>query len=123
MNRLLIVAILLTSTATLFAQGQQPDMAKLKADAQKVVSIIKADKAKAQAYCQINKLAEQIGKTDQEKDSKKAEALSRQIFELEIKLGPEYIALANNLKDVDPNSPQAKEIDTILATLDDSCED
>jgi hypothetical protein len=122
MNRLLIVAILLTSTATLFAQGQQPDMAKLKADAQKVVSIIKADKAKAQAYCQINKLAEQIGKTDQEKDSKKVEALSRQVFELEIKMGPEYIALANNLKDVDPNSPQGKEIDSILEPLDDSCD-
>jgi hypothetical protein len=108
MNRLLIVAILLTSTATLFAQGQQPDMAKLKADAQKVVSIIKADKAKAQAYCQIDKLAEQIGKTDQEKDSKKAEALSRQVFELEIKLGPDYITLVSGLKDIDPNSTSAR---------------
>jgi hypothetical protein len=33
----------------LFAQNQQPDMAKLKADAQKVVSNIGGDKAKSQA--------------------------------------------------------------------------
>lgn len=121
MNRLLIVAILAISTMPLYAQGQ-PDSAKLKADAQRVVSMIKGDKAKTEAYCQINKLAEQIGKTDQEKDSKKVEALSRQVFELEIKMGPEYIALANNLKDVDPNSPQGKEIDSILEPLDDSCD-
>jgi hypothetical protein len=40
----LIVAVLLIGVAPLFAQAQQPDMAKLKADAQKVVSIIKGDK-------------------------------------------------------------------------------
>ena len=110
-------------TAPLYAQGQQPDAAKLKEDAQKVVGIIKGDKAKTEAYCQINKLTEQIGEADQEKASKKAEALSRQIFELEIKMGPEYIALANGLKDIDPNSPQGQEINSILAPLDDSCED
>jgi hypothetical protein len=32
-NRLLIVAILIISTAPLFAQAQRPDTAKLKADA------------------------------------------------------------------------------------------
>jgi hypothetical protein len=123
MNRLLTVAILIISTAPLVAQGQQPDAAKLKADAQKVVSIISGDKAKAQAYCQINRLAEQIGEAEEDKDSKKAEALSRQIFDLEVKLGPNYITLANSLKEIDPNSPQAQEINSILAPLDDSCED
>ena len=72
MNRLLVVGILAISTAPLFAQSQA-DSAKLKADAQKVVSIIKGNKDKTQAYCQINKLAEQIGEAEQEKDSKKAE--------------------------------------------------
>jgi hypothetical protein len=122
MNRLLIVGILIISTTPLSAQIQQPDPAKVKADAQKVVSIIKGNKDKTQAYCQINELAEQIGGA-QEKDSKKAEALSRQIFELEVKLGPEYISLVSSLKDLDPNSQQAKEIDSILAPLDDSCPD
>jgi hypothetical protein len=123
LNALLVVAILVIPTVPLYAQGQEPNVAKLKADAQKVVSIIKGDKAKTRAYCQINELAEQIGEAQQEKDSKKAEELSRQVMELEIKLGPDYLTLANGLKDVDPNSPQAKEIDSILAALDDSCED
>jgi hypothetical protein len=50
--------ILVISAMPPYAQGQQPDAAKLKADAQKVVSIIKADKAKTQAYCQINDLGD-----------------------------------------------------------------
>ena len=122
MKRLLIVGILIISTARVYAQGAQPDLAKLKAEAQKVVSIISGDKAKTQAYCGINDLSEQIGETDQEKDSKKAEALSQQLLELQTKLGPEYLALVNSLMDVDPNSPQAQEIDSILAALDNSCE-
>ena len=121
MNRALSIGILIVSIVPPLAQAQQPDAAKLKADAQKVVSIIKGNKDKTQAYCQINELAEQIGQTDREKDRKKAEALSRQVFELEIKLGPEYLSLVNGLKDVDPNSPEGQEIDSILAPLDDSC--
>jgi hypothetical protein len=52
MNPLRIVAILAISTMPLFAQGQ-PDSAKLKADAQKVASPIRGDKAKAQTHCQF----------------------------------------------------------------------
>jgi len=37
----------------------------------KVVSIIKDNKDKSQAYCQVTKLAAQIGVAEQEKDSKK----------------------------------------------------
>jgi hypothetical protein len=90
LNRLLIVATLVVSTVPLYAQAQQPDTAKLKTDAQKVVSIISGDKAKTQAYCQIAHLGEQINR---EKDSKKAEALFQKMSELEKRLGPEYLAL------------------------------
>jgi peptidoglycan hydrolase CwlO-like protein len=123
MNRLLIVAILMLLTAPLYAQGQQPDMAKLKADAQKVVSIISSDKGKTQTYCQISDLNGQIGEANEEQNSKKAGALSRKVNELEKKLGPEYAALANSLKDVDPNSPEGAEISSILEPLDDTCPD
>ena len=119
-NGLLIVAILLISTAPLFAQAE-PDPAKLKADAQKVVSIIEGNKDKTQAYCRIDELAGQIGEADQEKDNKKAEALSRQLFELEVKLGTEYISLMSGLKNLDANSQQANEIESIFAPLDNSC--
>ena len=97
-------------------------MAKLKADAQKVVSIISGDKAKTQAYCEINDLGGQIGEANEDQDNKKAEALSRKVSELEKKLGPEYVALVG-LKDVDPNSPEGAEISSILEPLDDSCPD
>ncbi|MGA8698865.1 MAG: hypothetical protein WB689_34545 [Xanthobacteraceae bacterium] len=123
MNRLLVVAILIISRAPLYALGEQPNIAKLKADAQKVVSIISGDKAKTQTYCQINNLGEQIGEANEEQDNKKAEALSQKVIELEKNLGPEYVALVNGLKDVDPNSPEGAEISSILETLDDSCPD
>ena len=123
MRTVLIVAILIISRAPLYAQGEQPNIAKLKADAQKVVSIISGDKAKTQTYCQINNLGEQIGEANEEQDNKKAEALSQKVIELEKNLGPEYVALVNGLKDVDPNSPEGAEISSILETLDDSCPD
>ena len=117
-NRLLIVGILVISTMPLFALAARPDLAKLRAEAQNVVSIIKGDKAKTDVYCQINDLGEQIDGADQ----KKAEALSQQVIELEKKLGPEYSVLVNDLKNVDPNSPEGRDIDSILAPLDDACD-
>jgi len=123
MKRPLIVAVLLICAAPAYAQGQQLDLVKLKADAQKVVSIIGGDKPKNQTYCQINHLGEQIGEANEEQDKKKVEALSKKVSELEKKLGPEYVALVNGLKDVDPNSPEGAEISSILETLDDSCPD
>ena len=102
-------------------QDQQPNVAKLKADAQKVVSMIQGDKTKARVYCQINALDEQIGEADRKNDEKKAEALSKQVTELEKKLGPEYFALVVDLNNVNPNSPVGQEIDSMLASLDDSC--
>jgi ABC-type transporter Mla subunit MlaD len=122
MNKTLVVAILLIADAV-YAQDQQSNVIKLKADAQKVVSVIKGDKVKTQVYCEINDLGEQIGEADQKKDDKNAEALSQQVTELEKKLGPEYLALVNNLNNVDRNSPEGRELDSILASLDDSCED
>jgi hypothetical protein len=117
----LIVALLLISTAPAYVQDQQPNVAKLKADAQKVVSMVQGDKTKARVYCQINALDEQIGEADRKNDKKKAEALSKRVTELEKNLGPEYLALAVDLNNVNPNSPVGQEIDSMLASLDDSC--
>jgi hypothetical protein len=76
MYRLLILGILIISPLPLHAQGQQPNIAKLKADAQRVVSIISGDKAKAQAYCQINNLVDQIGEAEKDQDTEKAGELA-----------------------------------------------
>ena len=80
LSRLLIVASLLISTAPLYAQRQQQDVAKLKADARNAVVIIGGDKAKTQTYCQILDLARQMNQAIGEKDQKKAQALSQQMF-------------------------------------------
>ena len=122
MKTTLIVAISLICAAPLYAQDQQPNTVKMKADAQRVVGIIKGDKAKTQVYCEINDLGEQIGEADQRMDDGKAEALSRKVTELKKKLGPEYVALANDLNNVDPNSREGRDIEAILAPLDDSCD-
>ena len=121
MMKPLVVALLLVSAAPAYMQDQQPNVAKLKADAQKVVGTIKGDKAKAQVYCELNTLDEQIGEADQKNDEKKADVLSKQVTELEKKLGPEYFALVLDLNHINQNSPVGQEIDSMLASLDDSC--
>ena len=121
MNRLLIVAILIISTLPLYAQDQAPDAAKLKADTQKVASIIKADGAKTQTYCQIADLADHIDKAIQVKDTKKAEELAQKLNEMEKNLGPEYLALVDELRNVDLTSKEGQEIVLIFNRLDESC--
>ena len=121
MNWIVIGGILLLSTIPLYAQAQQPNTAKLKADAQKIVSNIRGDKAKTLAYCQINSLGGQMVEAAQEKDSKKAEALFQRIDDLEKQLGPEYHALFDTLYDADPYSKDVQDILSMFNSLDESC--
>jgi hypothetical protein len=88
LNGLLIVAILAISAAPLCAQRQQQNVAKLKADARNLVSIIGGDKTKTQTYCQIENLSEQLIQAVQEKDRKNANALAEKIAELNKKWVP-----------------------------------
>jgi len=116
----LILATLLIGAAPLYAQGQKPDVAKLKADAQKVVSIISHDKAKSRIYCEVTNLGQKI---DQEKDRKKAEALVEKMNDLVKQLGPEYLDMLEASKDVDPNSKDGEDIISMFDELDESCPD
>ena len=120
MNRLLI-GLLLVLTAPLCAQAEQPDMAKLKEDAQKVVSVIRGDKAKSQAYCQINSLGGEIDLAAQARDEQKADALTKKINDLEKQLGPEYLALFDALNNADPNSIDFQDIMSLFENLDKTC--
>jgi hypothetical protein len=120
MNGPLIILILLISMASLYAQAQQPT-AQLKADAQKLVSTIRGDKTKTQAYCQIESLGGQMVEAAQEKDSKKAEALFQRVDDLEKQLGPQYRALFDALYDADPNSKDVQDILSMFDSLDKSC--
>jgi hypothetical protein len=108
MNRLLIVAILV-STVPLYAQGQQPDPAKLKADAQNVVSIISSNKAKTQTFCQMVIVGKQVDEAIQEKDNKKAAELAEELTDLEKNLGLEYLALVESLRAMDLTSKRPRD--------------
>ena len=121
LNGLLIVAILAISTAPLYAQRQQQNVAKLKADARNLVGIIGGDKTKTQTYCQIDDLSEQLNQAVQEKDRKKDEALSQKISELYKKMGPEFAALIDIEKHIDLDSPDGQELASIVASLGESC--
>ena len=130
MNQLLIVGILIISTAPLYAQRQQEDVAKLKEDARNAVGIIGADKHKTRTYCQILELERQ--QADQEdnknkskekknKNRNKTEALSQKIDQLGKQLGPEFVTLDNILKDLDLSSPDGREIALTIQSLVQSC--
>jgi hypothetical protein len=121
LNGLLIVAILAISTAPLYAQRQQQNVAKLKADARNLVGIIGSDKTKTQTYCQIQDLSEQLVQAVGEKDRKKANALAGKIAELNKKMGPEFAALIDIEKHLDLNSRDGQEIASIVESLGESC--
>ena len=132
MNRPLIVAILIMlSTVSLYAQGQQQNVAKLKEDARNAVGIIGANRGKTRSYCEIvDLLGRQLEPADQEKhkkradrekDKKKTKASLQRIDQLQKKLGPEFVALENMLNDVDLKSPDGQEIALIIQSLNQSC--
>ena len=121
LNGLLIVGILVISTTPLYAQREQQNAAKLKADARNLVGIIGSDKTKTQTYCQIYDLSEQLLQAVQEKDRKKAKALAEKIAELNKKMGPEFAALIDIEKHVDLDSRDGQEIASIVASLGESC--
>ena len=123
MNPILVLAILAICTMPAYAQGQQPDTAKLKADAENMVKIISGDKLKIQTYCGILDLHDQIDDANLNQATKKATELSEQADELEKKLGPEFSTLADDLKDFDPNSQEGREIGSIIDKLDQLCGD
>jgi hypothetical protein len=117
------------STAPLYAQGQQQNVAKLKEDARNAVGIIGADRGKTRTYCEVvDLLGRQLDQADQEKDKKetkaykkKTEALSQRINQLQKKLGLEFVVLDNILKDIDLKSPDGQEIALIIQSLNQSC--
>jgi len=117
MNRLLIVIVAICSVPL----HAQPDAANLKAEARNAVGTIGADKHKTQTYCQILDLERQMNQAIGEKDQKKARALAQEIVQLQKQLGPEFLTLGNILKHVDLNSPDGREIASIIQSLNQSC--
>jgi len=120
MSSFLIIGLFFSSAVTLYAQAQQPNTAKLKVDAQ-VVSIIREDKAKTQAYCQINSLGGEIDQAAQARDEQKVDVLTKRTNDLEKQLGPEYLALFDALDNADQNSKDFQDILSLFDKLGESC--
>jgi hypothetical protein len=121
-NLRLIVTILVVAAVPVCAQAQNQSAAKVtKRDAQEVVRIISGDKAKAQTYCDMVKLGEQIEQANDKKDNKTVDELSKKLGELGPKLGPEYAVLMDGLQDIDPESEEGQEIESALVALDNLC--
>jgi len=102
------------------AQSQRPDTSKLKADAQNACNVISTDKLKIGTFCEMADLGNQLDQADRAHDIKKTEEVSQKMDESERKL-PEYTALVDGLKDMDPNSEDAQEIGSIILKLDELC--
>lgn len=117
----LVVAVLAIAALTVGAQAQSKAKKVSKADAQKVVAMISADKEKVKTYCDIGNISDQIEAAEQKKDTKKADALAQQMDALGKKLGPGYVALMEGMQDIDPNSKDGKDIGAALDGLDKLC--
>jgi hypothetical protein len=126
-----VVAICILAAMPGFALAQKPAAPAApaapsapkptKADIQKVVATIIADKAKTKVYCDITKLEQQLAKLDEKKDAKKIEDLGRQSQAMEQKLGPEYVKVMDGMQDVDPDSAEGKDLYSALEPLDKAC--
>ena len=116
-----VLAILAISVVPGYAKVQQPDIAKLKADAQNQFKIISSDKLKIRTFCEMAHLGDQLDQADRVHDTKKFEEVSQKMDELEEKL-PEYTALVGDLADADPNSEDGQEIGSIIVKLAESCD-
>lgn len=72
------------------AQQEQAAPKASKADVQKLVEGIKADKAKLTQFCGLMKLQDQYTAAAEKKDEKKLEALDKQMEEGAKKIGPDF---------------------------------
>ena len=119
----IFVAILLIAAVPAYAQAQGRSTPKVtKGDAQKVATIIRSDKAKTQTYCEINKVSDQMNEAYRKNDKKRVDELSQKIERLEKILGPEYIALMDELQKLGPeNKKRVAGIMSQFAALDRLC--
>jgi Skp family chaperone for outer membrane proteins len=107
--------------AAIPAYAQAPQKPATKADAQRVVQSISADKAKTQKYCDLAKLGEEMDQAEQKKDQKKLDALEKQAEALMAQLGPDYGKLMEGMQSINAESKEGKEIGAVMEGLDKLC--
>jgi len=114
MNLKLIVGSLVIATAPGWALAQS---AITNQDAQQLVDAISGDQDKAQAYCDIMKLDDQIEQANERGAS--TDELKQQLKGFDEKLGAEWSALITAYRDVDLNTKAGLETAvTVQTTID-----
>jgi hypothetical protein len=117
-----ILALFVTGPALAQAQQQQPAAARpTKADVQNVVRIISADKTKVATYCDLARIEDGMARATAAKDSEKLQELGQQAEDMGRTLGPEYVALASVLDEIDPESREGKDLLSGFEALDRRC--
>jgi hypothetical protein len=118
-----IIALLGAMPLSALAQGAPPPAGPkpTKADVQKVVEVVSADKAKLATYCKLAQIDEQMAKAAEAGDTKKLETLGKEGEALQQTMGPEYVKLTAGLDEVDPQSPEGKDLLTAFEPLDKLC--
>lgn len=123
MKKLVIAMALVADIAC--AQAQQPQSkapTPTKADVEKVVQMISADKVKTQNYCEIASLSDQIDEAEQKKDQKKLDELINKADDLVSQMGPQYAALMDGMQALDQNSKEGEELIAVFEGLDKLCQ-
>jgi hypothetical protein len=98
-------------------QAPKPTMADIK----KLVQTINSDKAKLGAYCDMGKVMEQMERAGQSRDTNALKTVSAKATGLAQQLGPDYTRIMDGLNDVDPNSAEGKQLDTLFAPILGQC--
>jgi hypothetical protein len=120
MNFRLFVTAATIVIIPVLAQAQTRPPKPTVADVEKLFKIISSDKAKTQAYCDLNKIQAQLGETD-EKDTQKVAELGKKADDLASKIGPEYATLMAGLEEVEFDSPEGKNLQAAFAAIDKLC--
>ena len=114
-----LTLILTVAAVALLPVAAQAQKKPTKADADKVVKMISADKAKLATYCKLAKLGDEQAQAEEKKDTKKADDLMKQMDDLSKQLGPEYVALNDGLQNL--NEKEAEDIGKAMEPLDNQC--
>ncbi len=120
----LLAAIFALVALPLLAQAQQQPPAAKKttpADVERVAKLIAADKTKTQAYCDLDKLNDEMEQAQQKKDDKKVQEIAKRVEELAKKVGAEYATLLTGLEQIDPNSKEGEQIIAAFQVFDKLC--
>jgi hypothetical protein len=92
------IAVAAVLSAPAVAEEKAPPPAS-KADVQKLVDTIKADKAKLGQFCDVMKLDEQAGQASEKSDQKKVDEISKQQEEISKKISPDFDKVMSGLSE------------------------